>query len=350
MVAVLLWLSLVFAPLPTLAQHGAWCACGGHATLPVHFEIDHSATWRWAAVREFDKWNTYGNLFEWSQGDGSAGINGKNEVMFFAPSQSLDIYGIVMDSETYAVTYINPLSAFGAPPFDACPPPAGTTCDFFTETDVILNSAFEHGWQTSTPHDLDTGPASYGAALLHEVGHTLGLHHNFDNLSAMNDYEDLAAIYVSYSDSRAVRGHYPEAATTALDVATYPFRFAGFQHHGITVASVAPTTVQAGGTFTLANFTVENIGSEALDDVELRIYLSVNETITTSDYLVGTLIWSSLSTWWDTIGRQFSVPASVPPGTYYVGALATYHKGTPDAVSYNNQWTLDTENRLTVVR
>jgi hypothetical protein len=30
--------------------------------------------------------------------------------------------------------------------------------------------------------------------------------------------------------------------------------------------------------------------------------------------------------------------------------LATYHKGTPDAVSYNNQWTLDTENRLTVVR
>ncbi|PON15196.1 hypothetical protein C2W62_25095 [Candidatus Entotheonella serta] len=350
MVVVRVLLLLAVLPLPTLAQHGAWCACGEHEVLPVQVEIDHSATWRWAAVREFDKWNMYGDLFQWSQGDGRAGINGKHEVIFFTPSQALDIYGIVMDSDTYGITYVTPLSVFGSPPFDACPPPAGTTCGVFTETDVIINSAFVNGWKTSAPTYDDTGPTYYGAALLHEVGHMLGLHHNFDNLSAMNDYEDFAAIYISHSDSRAVRGHYPEAATIIPDVGTYPFRFAGFQHHGTTMASVAPTTVQAGGTFTLANITIENVGSEVLDEVELRIYLSVNENITTSDYLVGTLIWSSLSTWWDTTGRQFTVPASVPPGTDYVGALVTHNSGTPDDVVYNNRWVLDTANRLTVVR
>jgi len=315
----------------------------------VPVEIDHSVTWRWTAVRELDKWNTYGNVFQWQQGNGSAGINGTNEIIFFAPSQTLDIYGIILDPDTYGVTYASPWSAFGLPPFNTCPPRAETTCGVFTEMDVILNSAFELGWSTTSPDPSETGPAYYGAALLHEVGHLLGLHHNFDNLSAMNDYEDFATIYLSHSDSRALRGYYPEAVTTLIDIGTYPFRFAGFQHDGTTLASVTPTTVQAGGTFTLANFTIENIGSEMLSDVELRIYLSVNNNITTSDYLVGTLSWPTFLTWWDTTGSQFNVPVSVPPGTYYVGALATYDGGETDAVVYNNLWSLNTENRLTVV-
>ncbi len=349
MVALLFLLSLVFMPTPTLAQHGAWCACGEPGTLPVRFEIDHSVAWRWAAVQVFDKWNTYGNLFHWSQGDGKAGINGKNEVIFFTPTQSMDIYGIVLAPDTLGVTYLSPQSASGEPPFDACPPPPDTTCGVFTETDIIIHSALDKGWKTSAPNYSNTGPAHYGATLLHEVGHTLGLHHNVDSLSTMNEYEDFAAIYLSYSDTRAVRGRYPDVAAIVMDVGIYPFRFEGFQHEGTTVASVTPKTVQAGDTFTLANFTIENVGSEPLSDVKLRIYLSVNDNITTSDYLVGTLIWSAFSTWWDTTGRQFRVPASVPPETYYVGALVTHNGGTPDSVVYTNRWVLDTASRLRVV-
>ncbi len=347
--ALLCLLVLLTLRSPATAQHGSWCACGEFESTPVTFEIDHAVAWRWAAVRAFDRWNTYGNLLQWRQGDGSAGINGKNEVIFFTPEQSLDIYGIVLDQDTFGVTYINPPSAFGAPSFDACPPPPNTACGIFTEADIIINSTFDNGWQTSGPNYNDTGPANYGATMLHEVGHTLGLHHNFTSLSVMNHYEDFASIYLSHSDARAVRGHYPGIAITSVDIATYPFRFEGFQYDGTTVASVAPATVQAGGVFSLGHITVENIGTEPLQNVELQIYLSINDNITTSDYLAGRLRWSVFSTWWDTTDRQFRVPTSVPPGTYYVGAIITYNNGATDAVVYNNRWVLDAANRLTVV-
>lgn len=346
--AFLCLLGIATMPSPATAQHGAWCACGGFATMPVQFEIDHSVAWRWAAARAFDRWNTYGNVFQWSQGDGRAGVNGKNEVIFFTPEQSRDIYGIVLDQDTFGVTYIDPPSAFGTPPFNACPPPPNTTCGVFTETDIIINSAFSNGWKTSAPNYSNTGPANYGATLLHEAGHVLGLHHNFTSLSTMNYYEDFAAIYLSHSDARAVRGHYPGEATAVTDIATYPFRFEGFQYDGTTVASVTPSAVQAGGFFSLGNFTVENIGTEPLENVELQIYLSVNDNITTSDYLAGALKWSVFSTWWDTTSRQFNVPTWVPPGTYYVGAIITHDGGATDAVGYNNRWVLDTASRLTV--
>lgn len=347
--APLCLLVLIAMRAPAAAQHGAWCACGEFETLPVVFEIDHAVAWRWAAVRAFDRWNTYGNLLQWRQGDGSAGINGKNEVIFFTPEQSQDIYGIVLDEDTFGVTYIDPPLAFGTPSFNACPPPPNTTCGFFTETDIIINSAFDNGWQTSAPNYSDTGPANYGATLLHEVGHALGLHHNFTSLSTMNHYEDFASIYLSHSDARAVYGHYAGEAIPTVDVATYPFRFEGFQYDGTTVASVTPSTVQAGGMFSVGNFTVENIGSEPLQNVELPIYLSVNESITTSDYLAGRLTWAAFSTWWDTTDRQFQVPIWVPTGTYYVGAIITHDNGATDAVVYNNRWVLDTANRLTMV-
>ncbi len=347
--AIVLLLALIAMRSPVAAQTGVWCACGEFETLPVRFEIDHSVAWRWAAARAFDRWNTYGHVFQWSQGDGIAGINGKNEIIFLTPEQSLNIYGIALDQDTFSVTYIDPPSAFGAPSFNACPPPPNTTCGFFTETDIIINRALDNGWQTSAPNYRDTGPANYGATVLHEAGHVLGLHHNFTSLSTMNVYEDFAAVYLSHSDAQAVRGHYPNAATTVADIATYPFRFEGFQQDGTTAASVTPSTAQAGGVFTLENITVENVGTETLSNVELQIYLSDNDDITTADHLAGILRWTTFSTWWDTTGRQFSVPVWVPPGTYYVGAIITHGDGTSDTVIYNNHWVLDSANRITVV-
>ena len=173
--------------LPVIAQHGDWCACGRHSTEPASFEIDHTSSgWQNAASTSFARWDAYSDVFSWSIGNGAGGSNGINEIIFFGPATTLSQYGIVIDSNTFGVTYIDPNAAFGDPPFNACPPPAGTTCNYFAETDVIMNSEFVRGWTTSPPNFDDTGPASYVATALHELGHALGIHHNCDSLTTMN--------------------------------------------------------------------------------------------------------------------------------------------------------------------
>jgi hypothetical protein len=332
-------------------QHGDWCACGKHSTVPTVFEIDHTTSnWQNAASTSFARWDAYSDVFSWGIGDGASGINGKNEIAFFSASEANSEYGFNLDSFTFAVTYMNPKSAFCDPIFDECPMPAGTTCGNFTETDVILNSTFSRGWTTSAPNFSDSGPANYVATAIHELGHTLGRHHDFNTLTTMNYYEDYAIIYLSLSDGRFARGFFPSQARSVTDVATYPFRFSGTSYDGTTVASPSTTTVEKGNNFSLRNFTVENIGSTTLSNVNLKIYLSTNTVITTSDYQVGTVNFSSFSTWWDDdgTGRTFTVPESVPPDIYYIGAIIFYNTSTQDSITYNNTWVLDITRRLTV--
>ncbi|MFC1796061.1 DUF4215 domain-containing protein, partial [Pseudomonadota bacterium] len=220
----------------------------------------------------------------------------------------------------------------------------------FTEIDVVLNADFASGW-TNAPPKLDgSGPATYKATLLHEIGHTLGLHHNFDSLTTMNYYEDFAAEYLALSDTLAARGYYPGQAQSVSDVAIYPFRYdGGFKDAGTTVASANPTTVRQGNTIQVSNFTIENVGSATLSNVRYQLYLSTDQTITTSDYLLGTVSFPSASPGsWESTGTNFVAPVSVPPGTYYLGALVFYNTSVADSVTYNNSWVLDASRRVTV--
>lgn len=218
----------------------------------------------------------------------------------------------------------------------------------FSETDVIMNSTFTRGWTTSPPNYSDSGPAFYIATAIHEMGHALGIHHNFDSLTTMNYYEDYAAQYLTLSDGAAVRGYHTSQALTSSDLATFPFRDSGFQYAGTTVASASPTTVDQGDQLTLSNFTIENVGSQTLSDVRLRIYLSTNTIISTGDHLIGTVSFSSFSSWWDSTGTALTIPSSVPADTYYIGAIVNYNTNQTDGVAYNNSWALDASRRVTV--
>jgi hypothetical protein len=334
---------------PSFAQHGDWCACGRHSSEPASFQIDHTtAVWQGEAATSFARWDAYSDVFSWAIGNGAGGSNGINEILFFGPATTFSQYGLVIDTNTFGVTYIDPREAFGDPPFNACPPPSGTTCGFYSETDVVMNTEFSRGWTSSPPNFDDTGPANYVATAIHEMGHALGIHHNFDSLTTMNYYEDYATIYLSLSDAGAARGNHTTQARTTTDIGTYPFRFSGYQYSGTTVASASPSIVEQGDVLTLSNFTIEKPGSETLSNVRLRIYLSTNTLITTADHLIGTVSFSSFTTWWDSTGTNFTVPASVPAGTYYVGAIATYNNTVTDPITYNNTWVLDSTRRVTV--
>lgn len=340
--------ALAIATPAAAENNGSWCACGVQSRVPATFEIDHRPNWQRAARAEFGRWNLYADLFRVRTGDGRAGRNRKNEIVFFNPEQTSRLYGLVIDVDTFGVTFLSPREAFGNPSFNACPPPTGTTCGRFQETDVIMNSRFGRGWTTAAPNYQDTGPALYGATALHELGHAIGLHHLFDAPSTMNYYHDFAARYLTRSDAQAVRGHYPDRARQRIDVATYPFRFSGFQYSGVSIASVSPGVLQRGETFVLSDFTVENVGSQTVSDFRFSVYFSSDRKITTGDHLIGVLTWDTFPTWWETAGWTFRVPADLPPGTYYVGALVTYGGGRQDRVTYNNRWVLDDARTVTV--
>lgn len=344
---------LFFPTHQAMAQHGDGCACGRPSSTPVSFELDLvSSGWNNAAITELRKINNYSNIVSWSSGDNVSGRNNKNEIVFFTPQQAQTVYGYSIDSSTFGFAYLNPQSAFGTPSFNECPAPAGTTCGVFSEVDVIMNASFGRGWTTGAPNYNDTGPAYFGTTALHEFGHTLGIHHNFDSLSTMNYYEDFAGLYFSRGDANILRVHYPGNVRAVKDISTFPFRFSGYKYSGTTVASASPSSVQQGGQLTLKNFTVENIGSTPISNVRLHVYLSTNSTVTTSDYKIGTLAWNNFSTWWDdgSSGRLFTVPVSVPPGNYFIGAIAFVDTNDTDVVGYNNSWVLDSSRKITVTQ
>jgi hypothetical protein len=105
----------------------------------------------------------------------------------------------------------------------------------------------------------------------------------------------------------------------------------------VNVTSVAP-----GGKIIINNWTMENLGTSAVN-AQLRFYLSTDKTITTSDILVGGFRWDPLTTWSEDFdGEEFTVPANTPAGIYYVGAIAGVGDFAPDALTYNNTWVIPT--------
>ena len=349
-VLLLIFVSSYFQVANAAGNHGDWCSCGKHSILPIHFNIEHSSTvWIDEANTALSYWNSYSNIFTSSIGNGSAGDNGVNEIIFFDSATTKDLYGFTIDSGTFGVAFVDPPSAFGN--FNECPAPSGVSCGTFTETDIIINADYAQGWTSSAPRYDDSGAANYVATAIHELGHALGMHHNFDTMSTMNYYEDYAAQYLTQSDAQAVRGIYPGRVRNTVDIAIFPFRFSGFKYSGTTVASANPTTVEAGDNITIKNFTIENLGTTSLTDVNIELYLSSNTTITETDYLLGSVSFSTFNTWWDDDGngRTFQVPASTPSGRYYIGAIAHYDNTREDTITHNNKWILDATRQVVVI-
>jgi len=83
------------------------------------------------------------------------------------------------------------------------------------------------------------------------------------------------------------------------------------------------TTVEQGGTFS-AEFNMLNAGHSPATNLEINFYLSTNDNITEFDYLVGTRTWSTFNEWtYTNQTTDFTVPLSVPPGSYYFGWIAS---------------------------
>jgi subtilase family serine protease len=101
--------------------------------------------------------------------------------------------------------------------------------------------------------------------------------------------------------------------------------------------SVTPPTGAVARTFVI-NSTIKNYGRTQAGPFSVGFYLSTDMTFTTADALIGTLSLGGLAALTaSTAGNTtVTVPASVPAGTYYVGAIVDVSNAVDEAKETNN--------------
>ena len=234
----------LLAPAPLLAQASAnarWvdnegCWCGYQTGIKRDYWIrggNANAAEKQASADMLVEWNRYVDLFN-VRIDSSSTLgaqNGVNEVnTFITSAQSNAQYGFTMEPGLFGRAVMFPDDNFGN--FNECREFVAAGCGPFNETDVVINAGFGSGWTPdwfAPGNDQRGGLAMIQATVLHEVGHTLGLHHIFqlpgtgaNSFSTMNYANDDAARWVTRIDSKTVRTEYPSRAGSLVDVAIYP--------------------------------------------------------------------------------------------------------------------------------
>ncbi len=353
--AFILTLALVL-PLQSVLADSGWvnsqgCYCGTYNPAPVSYiskgcstDADRNAT-----RDQMSYWNLYSTIYTPSVATGlGAPGNGSNEVnTFITGSDASSIYGYTMDPNLYGVAIIQPDANFGT--FNECDDFDATGCDDFTETDVLINSAFGSGWTTNRNNFC--GPALIQTTALHEIGHTWGAHHVFtltgwgDSFSVMNYVRDDVGQFVTRMDANTIRAAYPGTAQSVTDVGIFPFTF-GNDTYAATFSSFSPSSVTAGSNITISRWLIQNIGTAAAASTVVSFYLSTDTTITDSDTLIGTVDFGTLAVNADSdqLSTSLTIPGSTAAGAYFVGAVVTVN-GSQDSITLNNSFVIGRPNR-----
>lgn len=365
----LLCAALFIATTASADDRTASCSCGLPTPMPTPWVIRHpSSGFQNAASDAFSLWNLYLNNVTQPSSNGTGQLtpeqvlDGTRDIGFFdfqavEPDTPLTLLGLTPSA---------PEGAFGT--FNQCPAPANAGCGALTDADVLMSAAILNAdaWSLDRPEYINDAPTVfYTAVASHEIGHSLGMHHNFHNISIMNYYQDFAQQYLARADVLEARSHFPGRVIQLTDLAAYPFRYDQNQQPqtpndgsvetsrgeaAISIANAAPIVVPE-GPIQIKEWTIENLGTSSVSNARMRFYLSTDRTITSSDYYLGGLVFGTLNTWSDSSiacgsvnnDCTFTVPASIPLGNYYLGGLIVFGDSAnpnADAITYNNTWSL----------
>ena len=251
-------------------------------------------------------WNTYANIYQvYSSPSGTwAWENNVYEIAGFQPNDVMIAqFGEGWGSSTLAVCWKR-----------------WDHTNFSIEADIALNPAFN--W---TVDDYSTYFNSnlYNAdrTLLHEIGHSWGLDHQFEALSVMNyaphKYRAYTILY--RDDIAAIKSAFPAQAQTLTDLNVALFYENGYQNYDD--SDLSQTILDPGDNFTVSNFVIENTGSTTITTPEVEWYLVPNMNDWTGFIYLGTTTHNTLSSEsWFLTSRTLSIPNNVPSGWYYLGA------------------------------
>ncbi|MFQ5470055.1 MAG: CARDB domain-containing protein, partial [Gammaproteobacteria bacterium] len=115
----------------------------------------------------------------------------------------------------------------------------------------------------------------------------------------------------------------------------------------LTISAIsAPGGAVLGETFNLSN-TVQNLSGVASGSFTVGLYLSADSTITTSDLLIGSRVITSLAGGGSSVdSTAVTIPATLTPGVYYIGAIAD--SGNTEIETYETNNVLAASQTLSV--
>jgi hypothetical protein len=281
-------------------------------------------------------WNQVMDVFRYTDDDGT--FNWENwpfqdsEFIGYPSSATLDdVYGSGWSASTIAVTWT----------WTWC------NCCSIQESDIAWNPAYSYtddfGFSLG-----NGGVVLQRAVTMHELGHAWGEQRTTETY----DYDEPSVMHSYYSDrvengwglhagdAYLMRRNYEDdlsiIGNTDIGVESY------YASNGLRNSTTNASVYRPGDAITLSNVTVENVGYHAVSDLRLRFYLSTDKNISTGDYQLGGggayWFWTSFCGECFNYGTYTThIPANVPPGTYYVGAIVTKDGFASDDLSWNNR-------------
>lgn len=234
---------------------------------------------------------------------------------------------------------------------------------YISETDIVFYNVVPYTTNMATNNNL----RGYGGTnrpfettAIHELGHGLGLAHVNTEYNIMGtDYYHLhanAGMARSYMGEDASDGAvrlYGYASTVIEDVSVVHWKRIGasgeYSSHGRTAlydstgTTVLPSVVDAGearfdvsaGQTIQIELTAENNGRSS-HSPRIGYYLSTNNAIATSDTLIGSETRSIARNNVDTYKTTVTIPAGLPSGNYWLGAIIDDTNLIAERVEDNN--------------
>jgi hypothetical protein len=224
-----------------------------------------------------------------------------------------------------------------------------------TEADVALNP--HRSWTADDAEGtVKSGPYPFNQVMLHELGHVWGLDHGWEFQpvswdSVMNyKFHEFELDTLFADDTAAVRAAHPGVAIVDGLVSSYTTRRVSTNivpEYDPTYP--VPSTVRRGGSFKLAGpIKIENVGTAPFSKATVEVYLAPRRMTFDGAIRIRTIRVQGTvkpsATQALTLSK-LTVPANVPPGTYYI---AFYLRQAKDAYANNNGAWTNFDRTLTV--
>jgi hypothetical protein len=287
-------------------------------------------------------WNKYADLFRvYAQPTGTwAWANGVFDLAGFpSNAQMTSQFGQTWSAGTLGITFYR------------------WTSGPIVEADIALNPAYS--WTVDERLATRPGnPNSFRHTMLHELGHSWGLHHPWETQNVWWDSvmnyapTEFRLATLQADDTTAIRTAYPGISIHDVIVSGYRTKDDPASNHArYYAAKPTPTSLKAGKSFSLTNsIKVENGGTDNIVNPAIEIYLVPQRMTWVGSLYLKTVRYTTTirpyTTAYLNLG-SIRVPTNIPGGTYFIGYFV---RDSRDGFQNNNSAWSDWNGTVRVTR